>query len=356
MKNPHGFTLVELLVVIAIIGILIALLLPAVQAAREAARRAQCANHLKQLGTAMHNHHSRYGCFPPGIPNCTRNNWNQGGSQEGAYCQGPNWAMNLLPELEQQKLWDYVRDAMEHQACAVDDLEHEAGAMGTFTPAVFKCPSAPEMKEPLNTYSHDLGDFGGGLTKGNYAACFGSGYYLDKPSGSGPWDYNPQTAGAFGVVMLKGWEKVVQREHHPTMFGVWKMGNSEGTRIRDISDGTACTLMLSEVIGWDSHLDARAIWIMPAMGSSSFSAMYPPNTSTADRIAMCEPRIPAGHKMRCVQWRSDGRNYASSRSEHPGLVQALLCDGSVSSVNDDIAAYVWSAMGTRAGGEVIGSE
>ena len=356
MKNRSAFTLVELLVVIAIIGILIALLLPAVQAAREAARRAQCANNLKQLGTAMHNHHSRYNSFPPGIPSCTLRNWIQGGTQVGAYCQGPNWAMNLLPELEQQKLWDYVRDGMEHQACAVDDLEHEAGAMGTFVPNVFKCPSAPEMKKPLNTYGHDLGDFGGGLAKANYATCFGSGYYLDKANGSGPWVYNQETEGAFGVVMLKNWEKVVQSEHHRTMFGAWKMGNDQGTRMRDISDGTAHTLMISEVVGYDSAVDARAVWIVPAMGSSCFSAMYPPNSSTSDRIAMCEPRIPYGSKMRCTTWRSDGRNYASARSSHPGVVEAVFCDGSVDAISDDVDPYVWNAMGSRAGGEPVGTE
>ena len=356
MRHSRGFTLVELLVVIAIIGILIALLLPAVQAAREAARRAQCANHLKQLGTAMHNHHSRYNCFPPGIPSCTRNNWIQGGTQSGAFCQGPNWALNLLPELEEQKLWDYVRAGLERQCCAVDDLEHEAGAMGTFIPAVFQCPSAPEMTIPINTYSHDLGDFGGGLTKGNYAACFGSGYYLDKASASGPWDYNQTTAGAFGVVMLRGWEKVVQSEGHSSMHGDWKMGNDQGTKIRDISDGTANTLMLSEVVGYDSAVDARAIWIMPAMGSSSFSSMYPPNSSNPDRIAMCETSIPIGHLMKCTQWRSNGQNYASSRSAHPGLVEALRCDGSVDSFNNDIDPQIWRALGTRAGGEVTGDD
>ena len=356
MRKVRGFTLVELLVVIAIIGILIAMLLPAVQAAREAARRAQCANNLKQLGAAMHNHHSRYSSFPPGIPSCTLRNWIQGGTQTGAYCQGPNWAMNLLPELEQQKLWDYVYEGLKHQACAVDDLEHEDGAMGTFLLAVFKCPSAPEMKEPLNTYSHDLGDFGGGLTKGNYAACFGSGYYLDRASASGPWEYNPETEGAFGVVMLRGWEKVVQTEGHRSMHGEWKMGNDQGTKIRDISDGTAHTLMLSEVLGYDSALDARGIWIMPAMGSSSFSAMYPPNSDRRDRIAMCETRIPAGSRMQCTTWRSNGQNYASSRSAHPGLVEALFCDGSVDAVNDDVDSQVWSAMGSRAGSEVVGND
>ena len=92
-----AFTLVELLVVIAIIGILIALLLPAIQAAREAARRATCANNLKQIGVALHISNETFGSFPPGVPSCTQleSIWITGGIQVGAWCQGPNWAMNI---------------------------------------------------------------------------------------------------------------------------------------------------------------------------------------------------------------------------------------------------------------------
>ncbi|HYW81232.1 MAG TPA: DUF1559 domain-containing protein, partial [Thermoguttaceae bacterium] len=124
-----GFTLVELLVVVAIIGILIALLLPAVQAARESARRLTCTNKLKQIGTALQTHHEAYGSFPPGVPSCTHNNWITGGQEAGAFCQGPNWACNILAEMGEQKLAQWVMDVMETEAMAAEDLEH-GGSLG----------------------------------------------------------------------------------------------------------------------------------------------------------------------------------------------------------------------------------
>jgi hypothetical protein len=330
------------------------MLLPAVQAAREAARRAQCANQLKQMGVAMHNHHARYGGFPPGIPSCTLRNWIQGGTQVGNYCQGPTWALNILPEMGEEQLWQYVFDVMAYDCNASDDLEHETGAVGTDPLHFYHCPSAERMTQPLNTYGHDLGDFGGGVVKGNYAACFGAQYYLDRAGSEGYWLNDPAKAGAFGVVMLSGWKNVVQSEAHKTMHGTWKMGNSQGTRIRDVADGTAHTLMISEVLGFDSELDARGVWSLGAMGSSSFTAMFPPNAAANDRIAMCEKtKIPGGDPLRCTENRADGQVYASARSRHPGIVNAAMCDGAVSSFSDGIDPAVWQALATRAGGEVI---
>ena len=100
-KSLRAFTLVELLVVIAIIAILIALLLPAVQMAREAARRAHCANNMKQITLAMLNHEQMHGSLPPGVPSCSHKNWVTGTQESGGYCDGPNPLSNIFAEIEQ---------------------------------------------------------------------------------------------------------------------------------------------------------------------------------------------------------------------------------------------------------------
>lgn len=361
-----GFTLVELLVVIAIIGILVALLLPAIQASREAARRAECANKIKQIGIALHTHHSTHKSLPPGVPQCNKLIWHQGGSSN---CQGPVWTLNILAELEEPTLSQYVTEGMDVCVNVSDDLEHAAPDgdlnprnVSRFTPPAFICPSADVMSagNRIDTFDHD--DY---TSKGNYVACWGSDDYLSfDPTRPIP----PEIAlkrGAFGNVMLSGWE-----EKGVLMpFGKWKMGLGQGTKFGEITDGTSNTLMVSELLGVDVSTDGRGGWVLQSMGSSNFSAKWEPNAQGTgtdpetnatltkfDRIAMCDPRGLAGDPRFCEIHRSSGKVWASARSRHSGGVNAAMCDASVRFFVNGIDLRTWRSLATRSGEEVVTGE
>jgi prepilin-type N-terminal cleavage/methylation domain-containing protein/prepilin-type processing-associated H-X9-DG protein len=359
-----GFTLVELLVVIAIIGILVALLLPAIQASREAARRTECANKIKQIALALHNHHASHNSLPPGVPQCNNRTWHQGGSDQ---CQGPVWTLNILAELEEPTLAQYVLDGMEVCTNVSDDLEHAAPNgdadprnVSRFTPRAFICPSAEPMSAGNRIDSFDHDDY---TSKGNYAACWGSGHYLDfDPRVPVPPEIEAKR-GAFGIVMVPGWEG---RTVQPRAHGKWKMGLGIGTKFAQITDGSSNTLMVSEVVGVDSSLDGRGGWVLQSMGSSNFSAKWEPNAQgdgidpetneslpKHDRIGICDARgIQAADPLFCTTRRQDGQVWAAARSRHPGGVNAAMCDASVRFVTDGIDLRTWRALATRDGGEV----
>lgn len=190
-RNRHhprsGFTLIELLVVIAIISLLIALLMPAVQSAREAARRVQCINHLKQIGLAFHNHHDQYGFFPTGGWDWSSPPTYVGGNPEIGKNQHAGWAFQILPQIEASSVWN-------------------AGpliAVGTTNP-VFFCPSrrAPQKVEYPDTYSPPLTG-----TTVTHALC----------------DYAASNRGGTGAV----------QRYDPLRF-------------RDMTDGTSQTLLVGE--------------------------------------------------------------------------------------------------------------
>jgi hypothetical protein len=343
-QRRGGFTTIDLLVVIVIIGILVALLLPAIQAAREAARRVTCSNNLKQIGQACLVYENRWECFPPGAPKCSNQEWAQGGVESGNYCVGPVWAANILPHLEHKQMYDAVLKCMKQHCNAGDDCESAPGHVGRTTPPEYICPSAPAMspEQRLNDYYMENN------SKGNYAACWGSGFYAQP-------DDQELTAGVFGAVMLKRWKQIsfgiegpMFDENDPAMRGKFKMGNNEGVSLRQIGDGTAHTMAVSEVIGWDSHLDGRGVWTADAMGCSSFTAYTAPNSFEDDTIVFCDPAIPQDHPLHCIRHRgNDGANYAAARSDHFGGVNVVMADGSCHFVSEETDLGVWRALATR---------
>lgn len=300
-STRSAFTLIELLVVIAIIAILIALLLPAVQQAREAARRTQCKNNLKQYGLALHNYHDVYNQFPV-CTHFTR------GRQPWGHRWG--WMPRLLPYIDQAPLanqinWGY--DAWEVDAAAgVDNL----AVLRSQTPMQF-CPSNPDQGNLLNQ-----DNFGGAfvIAETDYATCIGD--YINV-TGVGE---TPAFGNIFAPTAVRG---VISR------FG-WS------ARFRDILDGTSNTIAIGEVIGeWS---------LVSNFGTQSFATTaHPPNylngTFPTSKVTLANPR-----------WDES----VGFRSRHVGGIQIALCDGSVRFVSENIDGGNYRALASWAGGEVIG--
>ena len=312
-RKPSGFTLVELLVVIAIIGILIALLLPAVQAAREAARRSQCANSFKQVGVALHNYHSTHRTFPPGMIFWHTDQKNTplcgpvGTTPSGIYA-GWSWGAFLLPFLEKNALYDSI------DFSAGTSIYHP----GNFRAAAeqvnaFLCPSDPQ-KELVTLCSYS------------------------PPDWPHPWNEDVYVTNMAGVADRDDW----------TCDGLWPfqfyqvdgvMGEREGCRVRDISDGTSNTLVIAEVTsgGPDSH--EGFVWVTLNV------------IDTKDGIN-CPFTNPGGH-WQPVQAAGGGLREAGASSFHPGGCHFTFADGSVHFVNEEIALPVLWELTTRASGQTV---
>ncbi|HTM55788.1 MAG TPA: DUF1559 domain-containing protein [Pirellulales bacterium] len=344
LTRRAAFTLVELLVVIAIIGGLIALLVPAVQAARESARRNQCTSNLHQLALAAQQHEEAFGCLPPGLPNCSdpAKFGLEGGSSVGALCQGPAWTIAIMPYLEERSQFDIIKGCIEIKANVCESCTGEVDP-----PATFRCPSA-ELIESNNSLNA-LGV--ANIAKANYVGNFGSGTYFSYKSNS--------TAGVFDIVDVRGAKgaPITQMANSPTMQGTWKMGSKLGVKFAAITDGTSKTFLASEILGYPSQSDVRGAWTFGGMGGMAFTTSQLPNmTDAPDMLASCQPMpmMMGTLSMFNCQIESDpmmGGGYAAARSAHSGGVIVSMVDGSTHFVAENIDALVWKNLGTRRGGE-----
>ncbi|MGC1273538.1 MAG: DUF1559 domain-containing protein [Planctomycetaceae bacterium] len=325
-----GFTLIELLVVIAIIAVLIALLLPAVQQAREAARRTQCKNHLKQLGLALHNYHDTHLAFPYGHQT----------EFTGATHRRDCWFQRVLPFVEQSSL----SQAYENETPRTQYIH----AM-TANPVVAYIPQAtiPTFSCPSDGSSPGKGGNGGATAfQGSYAVSAGVGVFQQV------------TDATTGLVTIN----VTDRNMISTADrgGLFYQNSRQG--LRDCTDGTSNTLLVSEGIirgnGPSTWGELGGYWGGAPHGSFGFSTAEVPNTSVPDRVYTCKAATwpSAPNDAPCESGNTLGLpgRYNFARSFHTGGVQATLADGSVRFVSDSIDRQTWIKLGLRADGQVLG--
>lgn len=357
----NGFTLIELLVVIAIIGILVALLLPAVQQAREAARRTQCRNNLKQIGLAMHNYLDTFQQFPPGRMAPSR------GQGIGMTCWYGHVSplYHVLAYIDQANVYNQLDHSETRVRMGSPLCTKNAFVRGLALP-VFMCPSDPRHTPGVNTNSYRA-NFGAHVYGGRR---FGSDIQVDPV-------YTPRAAAAIDG-SLGG-----------------SFGDNGGIKMGQFTDGTSNTVLYSErMIGTFDNSTLSLGNFMYRSGGSNLVTASANTNDTASVVAACATGVatdPANYRTDwgwtsgddpawyyssfqqgaynhvqtpnfsrpdcgCGSIPDDEHEVAiiTARSHHVGGVHSVLADGSVKFTSNSIDLGVWRAAGTRAGGETLG--
>jgi prepilin-type N-terminal cleavage/methylation domain-containing protein len=322
LGRPAAFTLVELLVVIAIIGILVALLLPAVQAAREAARRAQCQSNLKNVALAVLNYESQKKIFPNGMTFDAA----QRGNVHKLTKFGPNWIIECLPLLEEQGLYDgfdFERPINDITTPLANNRNYQARGAEI---SVLLCPSDENNRV---RYQGADPNHGGNWGRTNYAASAGSAdIYVDSGF---------DVLHRFSGESSRGWRDQCTR-------GI--MGPNVGVEMRRITDGTSKTIMIGELRTGMSEKDARGVWAMGHAGASLLAGYgfggddngpnaCAPSTGKPDDVYsdVCND---ASSKAVCMGCDPSYFAQATIRSVHEGGAFVAMADGSVQLISDDI--------------------
>lgn len=352
-SEKSGFTLVELLVVIAIIGVLVGLLLPAVQAAREAARRMQCSNNLKQLGLALHTYHATFKKFPPGRMTPYFGNFVGSGTSE-CWTGAISIHTHVLPYLELGNTYsqvDFSQTRVRVPPSGPPNCPNNLRVVTTRIP-LFVCPS--EGKDPgtvpVNSYRYNNG----------VTICTSKAWF-DNNGTREPWTTNctselNRVGGMFGegafssAAITDGLSNTAafsERIFGDLNSAMISPGDIRRTVPQSPTETTAshiasCTGSPTTGPHNSDHGMGNGVWYYGHTHSSIYNHIFTPNSKVFD----CGTNISF----------NDGNNegaIVTARSYHSGVVNVVAADGSLRTVSDNVDLTIWRAYGTRAGGEVI---
>jgi prepilin-type N-terminal cleavage/methylation domain-containing protein len=325
----RGFTLVELLVVIAIIGVLVALLLPAVQAARESARRGQCTNNLKQIGVAVHNYEDVWRAMPPGC-------------YHGVF---GTWVLHILPFMEQSSLQQQYVNSGGIATFRNGGIRYGGVQNLPVTTTQLKayvCPSDTKSAQP---------GIISGVTFHNYVANYGN-TTRGRVSPVGTTSSGAPNIHGGGPFIEVIYQQTADSTYYSYIMLATENPFKEKTRMAEVTDGTSNTLAMSETVqGKGGDLRGFGWW----GGGAHFETLMTPNSPLPDKTEQsctssvrlnppCANRVPGNPTQ---------EESIAARSRHPTGVSAVLCDGAVRFFTNNINLDVWRGLGTAWGGDAV---